>query len=98
MQQVPAHVRGGWHRVARQCQDINVDAKPASTLGQCVHHVLCAAGTVGYGGLEEVEDSQMTNQALSAGNNKFIVLNIIQSLLGPANENLSVLRGTGPAL
>ena len=60
--------------------------------------MLCAAGTVGYGGLEKVEDSQMTNQALSAGNNKFIVLNQIQSLLGPANENLSVLRGTGPAL
>ena len=66
--------------------------------GKCVHHVLCAAGTVGYGGLEEVEDSQMTNEALSAGNNKFIVLNRIQSLLGPANENLSVLGRTGAAL
>jgi hypothetical protein len=42
--------------------------------------------------------TRKATQVLVAGNNNFMFLDIIFSLLGTADENLSVLRGTGPAL
>ncbi len=57
VQTVLAHVRRGRNRVARQGQHVNFETQSARTPGQCVHHLLRAAGTIENGSLEKVEDS-----------------------------------------